>query len=93
MTDPKLPRWRIQAITIRGGIALRLVGEGDLGKALNDADAVVVEMRDGRTLPLYDALLELINSRVLGFIVLMEQVDVGRSVGQHQATRSRSGLQ
>ncbi len=96
MTDPKPPpQWRVEATKIRGGFALRLIGEGDLGKVLNDDAAIVVEMGRGRTLPLYEALLELINSRVLGFIVLMEQeqVDAGRRVGQHQAARSRSGLQ
>ncbi len=64
------PRWRLKATKIEGGFALRLIGDGDLGEALDDVDALAVEMEDGSTLPLYDALLAMIDSRITGFIVL-----------------------
>ncbi len=74
-----MPRWKLNATSFRGGFALQLMGDGDqldgdLGRALHDADAVDVEMKDGRSLPLFHAVLELINARrVIGFVVLIEQ--------------------
>ncbi len=65
------PRWRLKATTIEGGFTLRLIGDGDLGEALDDAEAVAVEMEDGRTLSLEEAILQLIEGRVTEFIVLM----------------------
>ncbi len=61
------PRWRLKATKIEGGFALRLIGDGDLGEALDDVDALAVEMEDGSTLPLYDALLAMIDCRITGF--------------------------
>lgn len=78
-------RWRLKATTVTGGFALRLIGDGDLGEALDDAEAVEVVMGDGRSLPLYDAVLELISTRVIGFIVLTEQTEVsgeGQQAGE-----------
>ena len=69
------PRWRLKATTIEGGFALRLIGDGDLGEAFDDADSVAVEMEDGRSLRLYDALVAMIDGRVTGFIVLTQRVD------------------
>ncbi len=65
------PRWRLKADAIEGGFTLRLIGDGDLGEALDDAGAVAVEMEDGRTLGLYEALSVLIEGRVTDFIVLI----------------------
>lgn len=74
---------RLKATPIEGGFALRLMGDGCLGKALNHADpeSVVVEMMDGRTLRLYEALVAMIQSRVLGFVVLTEPVRNGPRSG------------
>lgn len=64
---------KLKATTIEGGFALSLMGDGCLGEALNaDPESVVVEM-DGRTLRLYEALVVMIQSRVIGFVVLTEQ--------------------
>ncbi len=73
-------RWRLKVTTVTGGFALRLIGDGDLGEALDDADAAEVVMDDGRCLPLYDAVLELINARVIGFIVLTERPRIEQPV-------------
>ncbi len=63
-------RWRIKATKIEGGFSLRLIGDGDLGEAL-DAGSVI-EMEDGRTMDLHPALAELIQSRVVEIVVNME---------------------
>ena len=68
---------RLKATPTDGGFALRLTGEGDLGEELFHAGSVVVEMEDGRTLFLYEALVTLIQSRVTGLIVLTDP-SVGR---------------
>ena len=67
---------KLKATPIEGGFALRLMGDGCLGEALNGADpeSVVVEMMDGQTLHLYEALLAMIQSRVIAFVVLTEPV-------------------
>lgn len=76
-------RWRLKVTTITGGFALSLIGDGgDVGVALNDAlndvETVEVVMEDGRILPLFDAVLAMIKSRVVGFVVLTDQ-----HAGQH----------
>lgn len=67
---------KLKATPVEGGFALRLMGDGCLGKALNNADpeSVVVEMMDGQTLRLYEALVTMIQSRVVAFVVLTEPV-------------------
>ena len=44
-------------------------------------ESVEVEMEDGRTLHLYDALLTMIESRVTGFIILTERLRTAQSGG------------
>ncbi len=80
-----MERWELKATSFTSGFALLLIGDGDLGGALYDADSVEVEMEDGRRLPLFHALLELISARVIGFVVLTEQVDDKQvNLGDHQ---------
>ncbi len=75
-----MARWKLKATTIDGGFALRLIGNGDLGEAFDDAEAVEVVMEDGRILPLYDAVLAMISGRVIGFIVLTERPRIEQPV-------------
>lgn len=69
---------RLKATKITGGFVLQLVEEGDrdLGEtffdAMSDPNAVVVDVGDGRQLPLMEAMIELIDGTISGFAILMK---------------------
>jgi hypothetical protein len=67
-------RWTLKATTIEGGFALHLAGRPeDLGEALGEPDAVVVELEDGRMVGLVDAVSAMLSGRTLaGFVILTD---------------------
>ena len=69
-----MQRTKLKATKISGGFSLQLIGDDDrdLGVVANCLESLDVEMEDGSTLPLYEALVVMIQSRVTGFVVLTE---------------------